>query len=137
MILRVVHRRAWDAAAPRVEEGSSRVELDLPMITPRCAGCPNLRAALTAGSSTQASSAVNSKVSGRMALIDDAVLTGETQLGLTGGDGQVLRSLRVTTEVPVVPSARLQVSYAYRSGVQFPVGQVFEARILRRVSLGW
>jgi hypothetical protein len=137
MVLRFVHRRAWDAATSRGEEGSSRVEVDLPVLAPRCAGCPNLRAALTAGSSTQASSGVNSKVSGRMALIDDTVLTGETQLGITGADGQVLRSLRVTTEVPVVPSARLQLSYAYRSGVQFPVGQMFEARILRQVSLGW
>ena len=80
---------------------------------------------------------MNSRVSGRVALIDDAALTGETELGLTGRDGQVLRGLRVTTEMPVVPATRLQLSYAYRTGAQFPLGQVFEARIVRRVRLGW
>ena len=137
MIVRFVHRRAWDSSTSEADEGSSRVELDLPMFAPACGGCPNLRAALTAGSMTQSESGVSSTVSGRVALIDDTVLTGETRLGLTSGDGQVLRSLRVTTEVPVVPAARLQLSYAYRRGTQFPLGQVFEARILRRVSLGW
>jgi hypothetical protein len=48
-----------------------------------------------------------------------------------------LRALRVTTEMPVVPATRLQLSYSYRAGAQFPVGQVFEARILRRLNLGW
>ena len=118
-------------------EGSSRVEVDLPALAPRCVGCLDLRAALTAGSSSQTDAGLNSRVSGRVALVDDAALTGETELGLTGGDGQVLRALRVTTEMPVVPATRLQLSYAYRTGAHFPLGQVFEARILRRVSLGW
>ena len=80
---------------------------------------------------------MNSRVSGRVGLIDHAALTGETELGITGGDGQVLRALRVTTDMPVVPTTRLQLSYTYRAGAQFPVGQVFEARILRRLNLGW
>jgi hypothetical protein len=29
------------------------------------------------------------------------------------------------------------LSYTYRAGAQFPLGQVFEARILRRLNLGW
>ena len=137
MTVRYVHQRASDSALAEAEEGSSRVEFDLPVVAPRCAGCPDLRAALTAGSSSQTESGLNSRVSGRVSLIDDAVLTGETQFGLTGGDGQVLRALRVTTEMPVVPATRLQLSYAYRTGARFPLGQVFEARILRRISLGW
>ena len=137
MTVRYVHQRASDSALAEAEEGSSRVEFDLPVVAPRCAGCPDLRAALTAGSSSQTESGLNSRVSGRVSLIDDAVLTGETQFGLTGGDGQVLRALRVTTEMPVVPATRLQLSYAYRTGARFPFGQVFEARILRRISLGW
>jgi hypothetical protein len=64
-------------------------------------------------------------------------LTGETELGISSPVGQLLRGLRLTTEMPVVPATRLQLSYAYRTGAQYPLGQVFEARILRRVSLGW
>ena len=84
MTVRYVHQRASDSALAEAEEGSSRVELDLPALAPRCAGCLDLRAALTAGSSSQTDSGLNSRVSGRVGLIDDAVLTGETQLGLTG-----------------------------------------------------
>jgi hypothetical protein len=36
----------------------------------------------------------------------------------------------------VVPATRLQLSSTYRAGAQFPFGQVFEARILRRLNLG-
>jgi hypothetical protein len=70
--------------------------------------------------------------------MDNAALTGETELGLTGGDGQVLRAIRVTTDMPVVPATRLQLCYTYRGGgAQFPVGQAFEARLQRRLNLGW
>ena len=107
-----------------------------PSLVPCSAGCLDLRAALTAGSISPTDSGLNSKVSGRVGLIDSAALTGETELGLTGRDGQVLRGLRVTTEMPVVPATRLQLSYAYRTGAQFPLGQVFEMRILRRAPSG-
>ena len=80
---------------------------------------------------------MNSRVSGRVGLHHQAALTGETELGLTGVDGQMLRALRVTTEMPVVPATRLQLSYSYRAGAQFPLGQMFEARILRRLRVGW
>ena len=80
---------------------------------------------------------MNSRVSGRVALINDAALTGETEFGLTSRDGQVLRGLRVTTEMPVVAATRVQLSYAYRTSPEFPLGQVFEAGISRRVRLGW
>jgi len=137
MAVRYVQRRASDSALNGVDEASSRVEVDLPALAPRSAGRLDLRAALTAGSSSLTGPGVNSRVSGRVALIDHAALTGETELGITGGDGQLLRALRVTTDMPVVPATRLQLSYTYRTGVDFPIGQVFEARILRRVSLGW
>ena len=137
MAVRYVQQRASDSALNGVDEASSRVEVDLPALAPRCAGRLDLRAALTAGSSSLTGPGVNSRVSGRVGLIDDAALTGETELGITGGDGQVLRALRVTTDMPVVPTTRLQLSYTYRAGAQFPIGQVFEARILRRLNLGW
>jgi hypothetical protein len=137
LTLRFVHQRASDSAMAASDESMSRVEFDLPVLAPRCAGCLGVRAALTAGESSPTDCGVNSKVSGRVALIDNAALTGETELGFSRGDGQVLRAVRLITEVPVVPATRLQLSYAYRTGAEFPLGQVFEARILRRVSLGW
>ena len=137
MAVRYVHQRTSDSALDGGRQGSSRLEVDLPAMAPRSAGRLDLRAALTAGASSQPDRGVNSRVSGRVHLIDDAALTGETEVGLSGADGRVLRALRLTTDMPVVPRTRLQLSYAYRNGASFPLGQVFEARILRRVSLGW
>ena len=133
-----MRQSASDSAPAGIDKAWSRVELDFPVLAPQTVmrGL-DLRAALTAGSISQTSAGVSSKFSGRLALVDNAVLTGETELGLTGKDGQLLHGLRVTTEVPVVPATNLQLSYAYRTGPQLPVGQVFEARIVRRVRLGW
>ena len=137
MAVRYVQHRASDSALDGVDDASSRVEVDLPALAPRCAGRLDLRAALTAGSSSLTGPGLNSRVGGRVGLIDDAALTGETELGITGGDGQVLRAIRVTTDMPVVPATRLQLSYTYRGGAQYPFGQVFEARLQRRLNLGW
>jgi hypothetical protein len=137
MAVRYVHRRESDASLDRLDEGSSRVEVDLPALAPRSAGRLDLRAALTAGSLSESDAGINSRVSGRLGLLDETALVGETELGLAGGDGQVLRALRLTTDVPIVPATRLQLSYSYRVGSQFPVGQAFEARILRRLRAGW
>jgi hypothetical protein len=137
MTVRFVRQSATDSAPAGIDRTSSRVELDFPVLAPHAPGGLDLRAALTAGSISQTDSGVSSKFSGRVALVDNAVLTGETELGLTGRDGQLLHGLRVTTEMPVVPATNLQLSYTYRTGPQFPVGQVFEARIVRRVRLGW
>ena len=137
LAVRYVHQRASDSALDGFDEGSARVEVDLPALAPRRAGGWDLRAALTADSSSQTGPAVNSRVSGRLSLPDEAALTGETELGLTGGDSQVLRALRVTTDLPVVPATRLQLSYTYGAGGQFPIGQVFEVRLLRRLRVGW
>jgi hypothetical protein len=102
---------------------------------PRSAGL-DVRAGLAAGSSSLTGPGMNSKVSGRVGLVNNAALTGETELAMTGG-GQVLRALRVATDMPVVPATRLQLSYSYRTSTQNPLGQVFEAHILRRLNLGW
>ena len=137
MAVRYVQQRASDSALDGADDASSRVEVDLPTLAPRCAGRLDLRATLMAGSSSLAGPGVNSRVSGRVALIDDAALTAETEFGITGGDGQVLRALRVTTDMPVVPATRLQLSYTYRGGAQFLFGQAFEVRLQRRLNLGW
>lgn len=136
MTVRYVRQSASDSASTAIDRTSSRVELDFPVPTSRT-GCLALRAALSAGTISQTDTGVSSKVSGRLALIDNAALIGETELGITGADGQLLRGLRLTTEMPVVQATHLQLSYAYRTGTQLPVGQVFEARILRRFRLGW
>jgi hypothetical protein len=137
MAVRYVQQRISDSALDGIDDESSRVELDLPTLTPQYAGRLDLRAALTAGSSSLTGPAVNSRVSGRVGLIDGAALTGETEFGITGGDGHALRAFRVMTDMPVVPATRLQLSYTYRTSPQFPIGQAFEARILRRLDLGW
>jgi hypothetical protein len=137
MAVRYVQRRASDSALDAVDQTSSRFEVDLPAFAPRCAGCLDLRAGLAAGSSSLTGPGVNSRVSGRVGLINKTALTGETELGMAGGGGQVLRALRVTTDMPVVQTTRLQVSYSYRAVAQNPLGQVFEAHILRRLNLGW
>jgi hypothetical protein len=133
--VRFVQRRAFDSAPDAPDEASSRLEVDLPALAPRCAGCLDLRAGLTAGSDSLTGPGVNSRVTGRVALINGTALTGETELGMNGN--QVLRALRVTTDTPVIPATRLQLSYSYRAMAHAPLGQVFEAHILRRLNLGW
>ena len=137
MTVRYVRRSASDPAAAVANPSASRVEVELPVMAPTSARGLDLRAALTAGSISPTESGVNSRFTGRLALIDKTLLTGETELGLTGADHQVLRGLKLTTEMPVVPATRLQFSYAYRTAPQLPLGQVFEAHIVRRISLGW
>jgi hypothetical protein len=137
MTLRYVRQAASDSAPTGTDRTSSRVELDFPVLAPRSVSCLDLRAAVTAGSISQTDSGVSSKVSGRLALVDNAVLTGETELGVTGKDGQLLHGLRVTTEMPVVTATHLQLSYSYGARTQLRPGQIFEVRILRRVRLGW
>jgi hypothetical protein len=137
MAVRYVHQRASDSALDGIDEDSSRVEVDVPALASRPASRLDVRAALTAGASSLTGPGVNSRVSGRVGLMDNAALTGETELGLTGSDGQMLRAIRVTTDMPVVPATRLQLCYTYRGGAQFPVGQAFEARLQRRLNLGW
>jgi hypothetical protein len=137
MVVRYVQQRASDSAIEAVDQASSRVELDLPRLAPRCAGRLDLRGGITAGSNSLTGPGLNSRVSGRIDLIDATAVTGETEFGITGANGDVLRALRVTTEMPVVPTMRLQLSYSYRPGTQPHLGQVFETRILRRLNLGW
>jgi hypothetical protein len=111
MSVRYVRQSTSDSTLAEPNTSSSRVEVDLPVVAPRSAGGLDVHAALTAGSISPTNSGVSSRLSGRVALIDDAALTGETEFRLTGGrDGHALR---------------LQLSYAYRTAPEFPVGQVF------------
>jgi hypothetical protein len=136
MAVRYVQRRASDQALDAAGETSSRVEVDFPALAPRCLGCIDLHAGLTAGSSSLSGPGVHSRLQGRIGLINGAALRGETELGIAGG-GQMLRTLRVTTDTPLVPATRLQLSYSYQATTTAPLGRVFEAHILRRLNLGW
>lgn len=135
MTIRYVRQNSSDSALES-NNSTSRFEVDLPVLAPGSPGTVDVRAALTAGTISGTASGISSKLSGRIALVDKTALSGETELGITNQDGQLLRGLRLSTEMPVVPTTRLQISYVYRTGTQFPLGQVFEARILRSVSFG-
>src|SRR5204863_1009741 len=79
MAIRYVRRSTSDSVLTAANTSLSRVEVELPVLAPRSARGVDLRAALTAGSISPSDSGLNSKVSGRMALIDTAMLTGETE----------------------------------------------------------
>jgi hypothetical protein len=136
MTVRYLRESGTDSALIDGTTTSARVEVDLPMLPPRAVGV-DLRAALAAGSLSPTDSGVSSTVSGRFPLRNNATLIGETQLGVTDNGGQVLRGLRLTTEIAVIPAMHLQLSYAYTAPTEYALGQVFEARLVRRVSLGW
>jgi hypothetical protein len=136
--VRYRQKREGDSTVPGGDQESSRVEVDLPALTPRQTGRRvDLRAGVAAGPASDATPGFSSRVSGRIDLVDDVALAGETELGLSGGDGQVLRALRLTTDLAVRPGTGLQLLYTYRAGPQLAFGQAFEARISRRINLGF
>jgi len=127
------------AAAPGTDAASKLVEVDLPRLTPqRTAGRLNLRAALTANPSST-TPGIGSRVSGRVGVYDEIALFGETELGLAGSDGaQLLRALRVTTDVPILQDTSVQLLYTYRAGTPFSFDRAFEARVSRTINrLAW
>jgi hypothetical protein len=136
LTLRYTDTHTTQAAAPGADAQSKLVEVDLPRLTPqRAGGRLNLRAALTASPSS-ATQGIGSRVSGRLGVYDAIALFGETELGLAGSDGgQLLRALRVTTDVPILQDTSVQLLYTYRSGTPFSVDRAFEARISRTISL--
>jgi hypothetical protein len=136
--VRYRQKRETDSAVPGADRASSRVEVDLPALAPRRTGSRvDLRAALAAGPASGATPGFSSRLSGRIDLVSDVALAGETELGLAGGDGQMLRALRLTTDLAVRQDTGLQLLYTYRAGPHFSFGQAFEARISRRINLGF
>jgi hypothetical protein len=136
--LRYLQKRETDPMVPGAEVESSRVEVDLPALAPRHAGSRlDLRAALAAGPASATTPGFSSRVSGRIDLVDDVAVAGETELGLAGGDGQVLRAFRLTTDLAVRRRTGLQLLYTYSAGTPFSFGQAFEARMSRRINLGF
>jgi len=125
-----------DATAGTDAASKQLVEVDLPRLSPqRTGGRLNLRAALTASPSA-ATPAIGSRVSGRVGVYDEIALLGETELGLAGSDGgQLLRALRLTTDVPILPDTSVQLLYTYRAGTPFSFDRSFEARVSRTINL--
>jgi hypothetical protein len=115
---------------------STLIEVDLPSLTARRPGSRlRLGAALTANTRSDLP-ALASRVSGRFDVVENVTLTGDTEIQLAREDGaQLLKTLRVTTDVGVLEATVLQLRYAYRAGAPFSLNQGFEARISRSVSL--
>lgn len=136
MSLRFSRKRETSPTAPSTMDESSRVEVDLPALVPRQPGSRlDLRATLAAGPASATNQTVSSRVSGRIDVVHDVALAGETELGLAG-DGQMLRTFRLTTDLAVRRNTALQLLYTYRAGSSIGFGQAFEARMSRRINLG-
>ena len=127
-------RRTPDA--PATDSASKLVEVDFPRLTPQhTGGRLDLRAALTASPSS-ATPGIGSRLSGRLGVYDEIALFGETELGFARSDGgQLLRVLRVTTDMPVLQDTSIQLLYTYRSGTPSSFARAFEARVSRTINL--
>ena len=115
---------------------SSLIEVDLPSVGPRHPGSRlRLRAALAASTRPDLP-ALSSRISGRFDASEHVRLAAETELRVArAGEEQLLRSLRLTTDVGVVQDAVLQLRYAYSAGTPFSVSRGLEARISRSIDL--
>jgi hypothetical protein len=79
---------------------------------------------------------LSSRVTGRVDLFRDIGLTGETELGVTMSGDPLLRAVRLTSSVPVLRRASLQLMYSYQAPGAFVYNsQYFEARLSRSIRL--
>lgn len=116
-------------------QSRTRLELELPSLTPLPDGRLRVRAALSATRSAP-STAVSSRMSGRFDLSEGLAITGETELDLVRpDDGPALRTARLATEVEVLPDTGVQLGYAYRAGVPFSLAKNLEVRVSRTIDL--
>ena len=136
LTLRYTETHTTHPDASATDSASKLVEVDLPRLTPQhTSGRLDLRAALMA-SPSPATPGIGSKLSGRLGVYDEIALFGETELGLARGDGgQLLRALRVTTDMPVLQDTSIQLLYTYRSGMPYSFDRAFEARVSRTINL--
>ena len=137
--LRYTETRSTPADAPGTAFGSKLVEVDLPPLTPQHPERRlDLRAALMADPSST-TPGISSRLSGRLGVFNEVALMGETELGLAHSDGrQMLRNLRLTTDVPVMQDMSVQLLYTYQTGTPFSFGRAFEARVSRTIkSFTW
>jgi hypothetical protein len=122
---------------PSVDDlATTLVEVDLPSLTPhRPDSRLDLRATVTAAPSAAIPN-VSSKVSGRFHMFDAVALGGETELALARGDQeQIVRTLRLTTDVAVMRDTAVHFLYTYGAGTPFSFTRAFEARVSRTINL--
>ncbi len=81
---------------------------------------------------------LSSKLSGRFDVVGDVGVIGDTEVGLTGS-GPTLRTLRLTSKVPLPDRTAVQLVYTYHArGPYVFDNQSFEARLSRSIPLvGW
>ncbi len=134
--VRYTERRGLPPSTSITAPPPTLVEVDLPSVTPQQFGSRlRLQAALRAAPGS-AQPPLTSRLSGRLALVERVALAGETELELAPKDGaQLLRAMRLTTEVGVLHATTLQLRYTYRSDVALSLPQAFEARISRTIQL--
>ena len=136
LTIRYTDKRDANSDSSVTDRASRLFEVDVPSLTPQhVGGRLNLRAALAADPYADGA-LVSSRVRGRVAVVDDVALVGETELDLARRDGgQWLRALRLTTDVAVMRGTGLQLLCTYRAGVPFSIARAFEARIFRTIEL--
>jgi hypothetical protein len=78
---------------------------------------------------------VSSRLSGRFDVVRDIAVTGDTEVGFTGG-GPTVRVLRLASSVPLLDRTAVQLLYRYQArGPYVFENQSFEARLSRSIPL--
>lgn len=134
--VRYTERRGLPESTSITAPPPTLVEIDLPALAPQQFGSRlRVQAGLRAAPGS-AQPPLTSRFSGRLAVVERLALAGETELELASREGgQLLRAMRLTTEVGVLRATTLQLRYTYRSDVELTLPQAFEARISRTIQL--
>ena len=134
--IRYTDKRDANPDSSGSDQDSRLFEVDIAALTPQhLGGRLHLQAALAADPAAD-SALASSRVSGRIAVLDNVALVGESEMALARGDGgQLLRALRLTTDLALRRDTALHLLYTYRPGIPFSMGRAFEARISRTIKL--
>jgi len=115
---------------------SKQVELDLPRWIERdVRNRVDVRAVLTENPMSGAPT-LSSRLSGRFDVVGDVGVIGDTEVGVTS-NGPSLRTVRLTSKVPVLDRTAVQLVYTYQARGPFMLydNQSFEARLSRSIPL--
>ncbi len=134
--LRYLATTEHGSGVPSAEDTQHQMELDLPAVVSPKPGRPlTLRAALAAIPSGDGAT-LKSRVRGRFDVATRVSLSGESEVGLVAGDDdEVLRALRLTTDVNVLEKTAVQLLYSYKADTPFSFGQALEVRVARTFDL--
>ena len=134
--IRYTDRRDENPDSSGTDQDSRLFEVDIAALTPRpLGGRLNLQASLAADPHADGA-LVSSRMSGRIAVLDNVALRGESEMEVARRDGgQLWRALRLTTDLALRRDTALHLLYTYRPGIPFSMGRAFEARISRTFKL--